>query len=138
MAQEQGEYRVGRGKPPLHTRFRKGRSGNPRGPRRKDLPPLLLAALNEPVTVDRDGRRRRISKREAIVAQLVDKSADADPPLRGGLVKPAWFARYRAAELPARFERIVQSWDTVDKPAPAKAVAKAGATELADFSVCTS
>ncbi len=48
------------------------------GPRKKDLPALLLAALNEPVTVDRDGRRRRISKREAIVAQLVDKSADAD------------------------------------------------------------
>ena len=45
----------------------------------------------------------------------------------GGLVKPAWFARYRAAELPARFERIVQSWDTANK-----------ATELADFSVCTS
>ena len=78
MAQEQGEYRVGRGKPPLHTRFRKGRSGNPKGPRKKDLPALLLAALDEPVTVDKDGRRRRISKREAIVAQLVDKSADAD------------------------------------------------------------
>ena len=78
MAQEQGEYRVGRGKPPLHTRFRKGRSGNPKGPRKKDLPALLLAALNEPVTVDKDGRRRRISKREAIVAGLVDKSADAD------------------------------------------------------------
>jgi hypothetical protein len=41
MAQEQGEYRVGRGKPPLHTRFRKGRSGNPKGPRKKDLPALL-------------------------------------------------------------------------------------------------
>ena len=78
MAQEKGEYRVGRGKPPLHTRFRKGRSGNPKGPRKQDLPALLLAALNAPVTVDKDGRRRRVSKREAIVAQLVDKSADAD------------------------------------------------------------
>ncbi len=75
---EEGEYRVGRGKPPLHTRFRKGRSGNPAGPRRKDLPALLLAALNETVTVDKDGRRRRISKREAIVEGLVDKSAGAD------------------------------------------------------------
>ena len=36
----------------------------------------------------------------------------------GGLVKPAWFARYRAAELPARFERIVQSWDTANKACP--------------------
>ena len=78
MAQEQGEYRVGRGQPPLHTRFPKGRSGNPKGPRKEDLPALLQAAWNEPVTVDRDGRPRRISKREAIVAGLVDKSADAD------------------------------------------------------------
>ena len=78
MSQQEGEYRVGRGKPPLHTRFRKGRSGNPKGPRKKDLPALLLAALNETVTVDKDGRRRRISKREAIVEGLVDKSAGAD------------------------------------------------------------
>jgi predicted phage terminase large subunit-like protein len=51
----------------------------------------------------------------------------APAPLGGGLVKPAWFARYRAEELPETFERIVQSWDTANK-----------ATELSDFSVCTS
>jgi Family of unknown function (DUF5681) len=78
MAEGEGEYRVGRGKPPLHTRFEKGRSGNPAGPRRKDLTALLLAALDEKVTVDTDGRRRRITKREAIVSKLVDRSAGAD------------------------------------------------------------
>jgi hypothetical protein len=81
MAEAEGEYRVGRGKPPLHTRFRKGQSGNPAGPRKKelkDLSALLNAALNEPVTIKRDGRRRRITKREAIIAKLVDRSADAD------------------------------------------------------------
>jgi hypothetical protein len=70
----EGEYRVGRGRPPLHTRFQKGRSGNPAGPRRKDLPALLLAALNEKVTVN----RRRMTKREAIVAGLVDQAAGVD------------------------------------------------------------
>jgi predicted phage terminase large subunit-like protein len=50
----------------------------------------------------------------------------APAPLGGGLVKSAWFARYREDELPAAFERVVQSWDTANK-----------ATELADFSVCT-
>jgi Family of unknown function (DUF5681) len=74
MAAGEGGYRVGRGKPPLHTRFRKGRSGNPAGPRKKDLSALLLAALDEKVTVD----RRRVTKREAIVAKLVDRSAGAD------------------------------------------------------------
>jgi hypothetical protein len=73
-----GEYRVGRGKPPLHARFKKGQSGNPRGPRPKNLPALLVAALDEPVVVTTGGERRRITKREAVIAQLVDKSAGAD------------------------------------------------------------
>ena len=47
-------------------------------------------------------------------------------PLGGGLVKLAWFKRYRENQLPERFDRIVQSWDTANK-----------ATELSDFSVCT-
>src|SRR5690348_9752281 len=47
-------------------------------------------------------------------------------PLGGGLVKAKWFKRYRQSEMPERFDRIVQSWDTANK-----------ATELSDFSVCT-
>jgi len=39
---------------------------------------LLAAALNETVVVTIDGRRRTITKREAIVTQMVDKSASAD------------------------------------------------------------
>jgi predicted phage terminase large subunit-like protein len=42
------------------------------------------------------------------------------------MVKEAWFRRYRIDELPPSFDRIVQSWDTANKP-----------TELADYSVCT-
>jgi predicted phage terminase large subunit-like protein len=47
-------------------------------------------------------------------------------PLGGGLVKAEWFKRYRENERPERFDRIIQSWDTANK-----------ATELSDFSVCT-
>ena len=47
-------------------------------------------------------------------------------PLGGGLVKEEWFRRYGTNELTERFDRIVQSWDTANK-----------ATELSDFSVCT-
>jgi hypothetical protein len=72
------EYKVGRGKPPLRSRFKKGHSGNPRGPRAKNLPALLVAALNEPVVVTANGQSRQITKREAVVAQLVDKSTGAD------------------------------------------------------------
>jgi Family of unknown function (DUF5681) len=78
MGESGCEYKVGRGKPPLHTRFKKGQSGNPRGPRAKNLPALLVAALNEPVVVTANGQSRRITKREAVIAQLVDKSTGAD------------------------------------------------------------
>jgi predicted phage terminase large subunit-like protein len=48
-------------------------------------------------------------------------------PQGGGLVKRAWFRSYAAADPPAKFDRILQSWDTASK-----------ATELSDYSVCTS
>ncbi len=78
MPDDDHDYKVGPGKPPLHTRFRKGQSGNPGGRSQKNLPALLVDALNEPVFVTIAGSRRKITKREAVIHQLVNKSADAD------------------------------------------------------------
>jgi hypothetical protein len=78
MPENKRDYPVGRGKPPVHIRFKKGHSGNRRGRRPKNLPARLIEALDEPVTATTDGERREITKREAVVTQLVDKSAAAD------------------------------------------------------------
>ena len=78
MADSDSGYKVGPGRPPLHTRFQKGQSGNPGGRSTKSLSALLADALNETVVMTIDGRRRTITKREAIVTQMVDKSASAD------------------------------------------------------------
>ena len=51
----------------------------------------------------------------------------APSPQGGGMVKAAWFKSYAASEQPEKFDHIVQSWDTANK-----------ASELTDFSVCTS
>ena len=77
---KQRDYEVGYGKPPRSTRFKKGQSGNPRGRSSgsKNLSTLLSEALNEPVTVTENGRRRKVSKREAIIKQLVNQSANGD------------------------------------------------------------
>ena len=47
-------------------------------------------------------------------------------PAGGGMVKEAWFRRYRPEERAQSFDQVVQSWDTANKP-----------SELADYSVCT-
>ena len=77
---KRGDYEVGYGKPPHHTRFKKGQSGNPRGRScgSKNLSTLLSEALNEPVIVAENGGRRKISKRQAIIEQLVNQSAKGD------------------------------------------------------------
>ena len=79
-ADDERDYEVGYGKPPRHTRFELGRSGNPQGRpgASKNLLTLLNEALKEPVIVVENGRRRKIPKRQAIVTQLVNRSAKAD------------------------------------------------------------
>src|SRR5256885_3934382 len=79
MALKTGDYEVGYGKPPRHTRFKKGQSGNLRGrpSGSKNLSTLVIEALNQLVVVAENGGRRKITKRQAIITQLVNQSAKA-------------------------------------------------------------
>lgn len=77
---DSGDYAVGFGKPPMHTRFKKGQSGNVRG-RPKGSLNLVTAinrALNEKIQIVENGRRRSITKLEAAVKQLCNKAALGD------------------------------------------------------------
>ena len=101
------DYKVGYKKPPLHTRFRKGQSGNPRGRPRgsKNFSTLLTDALNEPVVVTEDGRRRKISKRELGFKQLANRfamaEAQATKMLLGLMLERERLAAATAAAAPA-------------------------------------
>ena len=84
MSKKPPDYRVGYGKPPLHSRFRKGISGNPQGGRRqaKRLGTVLQELLDRPLGREgvRRRARRRPTRREAIVAGLIEKSTAGDLP----------------------------------------------------------
>ena len=71
------DYRVGYKKPPLHSRFKKGQSGNPEGGRRRPRRDRRLVALLEAALDARmAGRRRRnLTRRQAVVLALVEQSA---------------------------------------------------------------
>ena len=74
-------YRVGRGKPPLEKRWRKGQSGNPTGKRRQEptYGDLLDLILNERVTGQENGRTISMTRRKAWVKSLVNGAIAGDP-----------------------------------------------------------
>jgi hypothetical protein len=74
-------YDVGYGKTPPQTRFKKGQSGNPRGRPKtvKNVDAKIAIELNRFMTVNQDGNRSAITKREAIILQLFKKAIQGDP-----------------------------------------------------------
>lgn len=79
--EEPPRYSVGYRKPPVHSRFKKGQSGNPRGRPKgeRNRTTILNSILNERVVVTDNGMRKRITKQEAVYKQLVNKAASGDP-----------------------------------------------------------
>lgn len=75
-----GDYVVGYGRPPVHSRFKPGQSGNAKGrpAGTANMNTLIEKALVEKVTVTDAGRRRKISKGEVIAKQIVNKAASGD------------------------------------------------------------
>jgi hypothetical protein len=70
----------GYGKPPQHTRFKPGQSGNPRGRPKgslnftTDLKTVLLA----PVALNDGGRSRRVTTQKAALLRLREKALKGD------------------------------------------------------------
>lgn len=80
---------VGYGKPPVHSQFKPGQSGNPSG--RKKPKPTLAALfekhLNAQVTVTSGGKSQRISSREALVRSFIADALKGNDKIRRYLLQ---------------------------------------------------
>ena len=75
-----GSYEVGYGRPPVHTRFKPGQSGNPAG-RRKGQPgvqELIMREAARLVKVKRGEEIETITKYEVVIRQLWKVAMEGD------------------------------------------------------------
>ena len=80
MADEQDDYKIGYKRPPVHSRFKPGQSGNPKG-RPKGTANLrtdLREELSETIRVREGERDLRVSKQRAMLKALVAKALKGD------------------------------------------------------------
>ena len=80
FTENEANYDIGYKKPPRHTRYSNGQSGNPKGrPKgKRNLGNILLNAFNEKVVITENGKRKVITKIEATLKQIVNKAVSGD------------------------------------------------------------
>jgi hypothetical protein len=113
---------VGYCRPPLHTRFKPGVSGNPSGRPKdsKNFKTLLHSILNEQISLQEGSQSRKISKAEAIMRRLIIGALKGD--------SRDLHALFRLAEQTGQFEekpepitaieRIIVSWKHPEDDTP--------------------
>lgn len=74
------DYKVGYGKPPKATQFKKGQSGNPKGRPKGSLnaATVMKKIAAEMVTVPENGREIRMSKLELLLRKIFHRAAKGD------------------------------------------------------------
>lgn len=81
MSDEQkNDHEVGYGKPPVHSRFKKGQSGNPKGkPKgRTQITSLFKKVMHENIRITENGVSKKIPKIEAALMRTMNDAIKGD------------------------------------------------------------
>jgi Family of unknown function (DUF5681) len=72
---------VGKGRPPLSTRWKPGQSGNPKGRPKgaKNMMTYFRQELNRKIAIKEGGRVHKVTSREAIAKTTVNLALKGDP-----------------------------------------------------------
>ena len=122
---EQGTYAVGFGRPPLHSRFKPGQSGNPKGrPKQsQNLRTIVKQVSNEQIQIREGDRPRRMPRMEALVRTTFTR-AFKDPKALASLMVLLRQCGYGACDLGWR--HVDRSWGkSVDHRRSAQAARRA-------------
>src|ERR1700730_4755245 len=119
-------YDVGYAKPPQHSQFRPGQSGNPAGRPKgvRNLKTDVQRTLKLPIKVNEGGRARKMSTQEGALLVLREKALKGDARALERLLELAGRYNSELAEtstqpLPAEDQEILAAYVAKTRAAPA-------------------
>lgn len=110
-------YEIGYRRPPPSGQFKKGSSGNPKGRPKgsKNFMTLLEQELSQPVVVNEGGRRKTVTRLQAMVKRMVGAALQGEPKAvltlvdilrRNGGIEPPEVEGL----LPANYEQVLEAY----------------------------
>ena len=75
------DYEVGYGKPPKHSRFKKGFAANPKGRPKRQAPNVgkaIKGVLDAPVEYREGGHKKKAARREVAVKRHLKRALEGD------------------------------------------------------------
>jgi Family of unknown function (DUF5681) len=109
VAPSSDTYTVGKGRPPLWSRWKPGQSGNPKGRPKgaKNMATLLHEALSKKIEITENGKLRKVPAREGIVLRITSQALKGDS-------KAISLIFAKEPEINAAVERANVKWITDD------------------------